>query len=152
MSDFYRPPAGHEPFPDQAPDVDHQVFFTQIIPGHTAPLGVKLQYYREDPLAIDLLIGKEEMRWTFGRELLADGLHQPTGEGDISIAPGLDGESKAMLSIKLYPDDALKGREYWVYSNVVVDFLFETYKLVPRGEESARYGFDQLTAEQFIDR
>ncbi|MFE7114724.1 SsgA family sporulation/cell division regulator, partial [Streptomyces sp. NPDC057654] len=51
---------------------------------------VELTYDSNDPYAITFtfhLPGDAPVTWAFARELLLDGLSQPSGEGDVHIAP-----------------------------------------------------------------
>ncbi|ARF58558.1 SsgA family sporulation/cell division regulator [Streptomyces gilvosporeus] len=57
-----------------------------------------LRYDRTDPLAVHLAfppaasLDGAEVVWTFGRDLLAEGLRRPAGAGDVRIWPcGIDG-------------------------------------------------------------
>ena len=45
------------------------------------------------------------MRWTFGRELLSDGLYEPSGDGDVHVWPCLDSDGRAVVIIELCSPD-----------------------------------------------
>jgi hypothetical protein len=48
---------------------------------------------------------RSEVRWTFGRELLNDGLYEPTGDGDVHVWPCLDLDGRAVVIIELCSPD-----------------------------------------------
>jgi hypothetical protein len=106
-----------------------------------ADLEAELRYDPADPLAVSLAIGTEcgePVVWTFGRELLAEGIKEPVGLGDIMIEPASDLDSRELL-ITLITDCAatmLAPRDR------VVEFLVETFTTVPSGTEFEGVDFD----------
>jgi hypothetical protein len=99
-----------------------------------ADLEAELRYDPSDPLAVSLAIGTEcgePVVWVFGRELLSDGVKDCAGEGDITIEPASDIDSRELritlatdcLATMLAPRDE------------IVEFLVETYTVVPSGSE-----------------
>jgi len=109
-----------------------------------AELDAELRYDPADPFAVSLAIGVEcgePVVWTFARELLAAGVNAPAGEGDITVEPdmteGFGGERQLRITLAtdcmatmLAPTDP------------VVEFLVETYAVVPTGAELDRVDFD----------
>jgi hypothetical protein len=109
-----------------------------------AELEAELRYDPADPFAVSLAIGVdcgEPVVWTFARELLAAGVNAPSGEGDITVEPdmseGFGGERQLRVTLAtdcmatmLAPTDR------------VVEFLVETYAVVPTGAELDRVDFD----------
>jgi hypothetical protein len=110
-----------------------------------AELDAELRYDPADPFAVSLAIGVEcgePVVWTFARDLLSAGVSAPTGEGDITIEPdpasALDDDARQLritlatdcLATMLAPSDS------------VVEFLVETYAIVPTGSELDRVDFD----------
>lgn len=99
-----------------------------------ADLDAELRYDPSDPLAVSLAIGTEcgePVVWTFGRDLLAEGVKESAGMGDITIEPASDMDSRD-LRITLATDclaTMLASRDK------VVEFLVETYTMVPTGTE-----------------
>jgi hypothetical protein len=75
--------------------------------GASAPLDAELQYDPRDPYAVTMvfMVGRSQVRWTFGRELLADGLYEPSGDGDVHVWPCLDAEGHAVVIIELCSPD-----------------------------------------------
>lgn len=54
-----------------------------------AQVPVGLVYDSADPWAITLLIAGQE--WLFARDLLATGLYEPAGDGDVTVRPDTGG-------------------------------------------------------------
>ena len=106
-----------------------------------ADLEAELRYDPSDPLAVSLAIGTEcgePVVWTFGRDLLADGIKDSAGLGDITIEPASDLNSRE-LRITLATDclaTMLADRDR------VVEFLVETYTVVASGAEFDSIDFD----------
>ncbi|OON79232.1 SsgA family sporulation/cell division regulator [Streptomyces tsukubensis] len=109
---------------------------------------VELRYEAEDPYAVRLtfhLPGDAPVSWTFGRELLADGVEEACGDGDVHIAPVeadplSEEEPPAEMHIRLQVggDHAL----FRVRMAPLVAFLDRTDRLVPLGEERASADFE----------
>ncbi len=75
--------------------------------GTATPIDAELQYDPHDPYAVTtvFITGRSHVRWTFGRELLAAGLHEPSGDGDVHVWPCLDAEGRAVVIIELSSPD-----------------------------------------------
>jgi hypothetical protein len=106
-----------------------------------AELSGELRYDPNDPLAVSLAIGVEcgePVVWVFGRDLLADGVSHATGEGDITIEPASDMDSREIritlatdcLATMIAPRDK------------VVEFLVASFTAVASGCELDRIDFD----------
>lgn len=109
-----------------------------------AELDAELRYDPADPFAVSLAIGVdcgEPVVWTFARELLAAGVNAPSGEGDITVEPdvseGFGGER--LLRVTLATDCMAT---MLASTDRVVEFLVETYAVVPTGAELDRVDFD----------
>jgi hypothetical protein len=110
-----------------------------------AELDAELRYDPSDPFAVSLAIGvdcSEPVVWTFARDLLAAGVNAPSGEGDITIEPdtshGLLHEER-VLRITLATDCLAT---MIASTDRVIEFLVETYAVVPTGAELDRVDFD----------
>jgi hypothetical protein len=110
-----------------------------------AELDAELRYDPADPFAVSLAIGVEcgePVVWTFARDLLSAGVSAPTGEGDITVEPdpaaALD-EDTRQLRITLATDCLAT---MLASSDRVVEFLVETYAIVPTGSELDRVDLD----------
>ena len=109
-----------------------------------AELDAELRYDPADPFAVSLAIGVdcgEPVVWTFARELLSAGVNSPAGEGDITVEPDVTegfGAERA-LRITLATDCMAT---MLASTDRVVEFLVETYAVVPTGAELDRVDFD----------
>jgi hypothetical protein len=75
--------------------------------GASTPLEAELQYDPRDPYAVTtvFMTGRSQVRWTFGRDLLAAGLYEPSGDGDVHVWPCLDADGHAVVIIELCSPD-----------------------------------------------
>jgi hypothetical protein len=75
--------------------------------GTRTPVAAELQYDARHPYAVTtvFMTGGSQVRWTFGRDLLRVGLHEPTGVGDVHVWPGLDSDGNAVVMIELHSPD-----------------------------------------------
>ncbi|MER5884549.1 SsgA family sporulation/cell division regulator [Streptomyces sp. NPDC001941] len=92
-----------------------------------------LVYSAHDPLAVQVVFpqvhGEEPIRWTFARDLLAEGLRQPAGVGDVRVAPCGDGWLRLALSS---PEGYA---ELQLSAEAVGEFVRHTGVVVPPGLE-----------------
>ncbi|MFJ5725834.1 SsgA family sporulation/cell division regulator [Streptomyces sp. NPDC093149] len=99
-----------------------------------------LHYSQQDPYAVRvtfrLSTGDAPVVWYIGRDLLRDGLAQPTGEGDVQIGPDPD---SAAIFIRLQVDD--DSSILTAQRRAVESFLQRTAGAVPYGCESKAPGF-----------
>ncbi|MFJ8081587.1 SsgA family sporulation/cell division regulator [Streptomyces sp. NPDC096205] len=112
---------------------------------------VELGYETCDPYAIRLtfhLPGDAPVTWAFGRELLIDGVGQPSGEGDVRVAP-VEPESlgEVLIRLQVGSDQAL----FRSSTAPLVAFLDRTDKLVPLGQETSLADFD-THLDEALDR
>lgn len=98
---------------------------------------VRLGYRGDDPLAVALeFLGPaaEAGTWRFARDLLWEGLHQPTGLGDVRIWPPCTCHGRAALRIMLRNRDHVALVD--LPTRQVRRWLRrETFALVPQGTE-----------------
>lgn len=75
--------------------------------GTSTPIDAELQYDPRDPYAVTtvFMTGRSQVRWTFGRDLLAAGLYEPSGDGDVHVWPCLDADGHAVVIIELCSPD-----------------------------------------------
>src|SRR6476620_12713716 len=75
--------------------------------GAVTPIEAELHYDPRDPYAVTTVFmpGASTVRWTFGRQLLSDGLYEPTGDGDVHVWPCLDGDAHSVVIIELCSPD-----------------------------------------------
>ncbi|MGW8879342.1 SsgA family sporulation/cell division regulator [Streptomyces mirabilis] len=112
---------------------------------------IRLRYEPSDPYAVRAtfaVVGSDEtVEWIIGRDLLADGLEGPAGEGDIRVWPAEE-RDVSDLYILLNPPDGtalLKAP-----AREIKTFLQETEAVVPRGPEPGRIDSDALLAHLII--
>ncbi|MDT0436974.1 MULTISPECIES: SsgA family sporulation/cell division regulator [Streptomyces] len=112
---------------------------------------VELRYETGDPYAVRLtfhLPGDAPVTWTFGRELLIDGVGRPCGEGDVRVEPAdCDSLSEVLIRLQVGRDQAL----FRSSTAPVIAFLDRTDKLVPLGQEGALADFD-THLDEALDR
>ena len=92
-----------------------------------------LDYRRSDPFAVAMtfVTGEGDLVWTFGRDLLAEGITTPAGDGDVHVAPAIGLSGTAMVSIELSSPDGhlvLQAR-----STDVIDFISRSFAVVAAG-------------------
>jgi len=92
-----------------APLVVSQAVTLELIDstGASTPLEAELQYDPRDPYAVTtvFMTGRSQVRWTFGRDLLAAGLYEPSGDGDVHVWPCLDADGHAVVIVELCSPD-----------------------------------------------
>ncbi|MQS38071.1 SsgA family sporulation/cell division regulator [Streptomyces katsurahamanus] len=110
---------------------------------------VELRYGAEDPYAVRMtfhLPGDAPVTWSFGRDLLMDGLLCPSGEGDVHIAPAGPGECADIgIRLQVRGDRAL----FLVSAAPIAAFLDRTDRLVPLGRERS-YGDFEADLDQAL--
>lgn len=107
----------------------------------------QLRYGAADPYPVEALFdagGAAPVRWVFSRDLLAAGLRDHVGEGDVSVGPvpvPRDGGShEPVVRLRLASPDGSAVLE--APARVLGAFLAETYAAVPTGAESAHLDVD----------
>jgi Streptomyces sporulation and cell division protein, SsgA len=109
------------------------------------PLVASLYYRGSDPYAIRIAfhVGADEpVEWIFARELLADGMTTPVGDGDVQIWPSSpaadpDGEicgPLTVLNVKL--SSPFGEAHFEAPAEAIIKFLDRTYSIVRMGQES----------------
>jgi hypothetical protein len=104
--------------------------------GPDRPVHADLSYSHTDPYAVRVAFhtgGAEVVEWTFARSLLTDGVTHPVGDGDVQVWPASGtGQPVVCLSLSSPSGRAL----FEAPLTRVVEFLTQTYALVPTGCES----------------
>ncbi|WP_170305299.1 SsgA family sporulation/cell division regulator [Kitasatospora viridis] len=105
-------------------------------------LVLECRYEADDPWAVALDFGPQEGAvWTLSRELLAAGLREPAGHGDVHLEPDDRGgvlialSGTAGVALLTAPRVRLAG------------FLAATEAVVPIGAESAHVDWDRCISE-----
>jgi hypothetical protein len=110
-----------------------------------AEIAAEFRYDPNDPLAVSLVIGlecAEPVVWVFGRDLLADGVSEACGLGDITVEPASDtanGTTCRDIRITLATD---RLATMIAARDKVVEFLVESFTVVPSGCELDHIDFD----------
>ncbi|RJQ79360.1 SsgA family sporulation/cell division regulator [Amycolatopsis panacis] len=104
------------------------------------PVRADLEYDAADPYAVSVgyHAGTGVVRWLFGRDLLADGLLAPAGDGDVRVRPAAD-ESQVLVELNAPDGSAVLEAE----AAELADFLDRTYDEVPFGDEALWFDFDR---------
>jgi len=117
--------------------------------GTVTPIDAGLHYDPRDPFAVTVvfLTGSAAVRWTFGRELLMAGLHEPTGDGDVHVWPCLDSDGHAVVIIELCSPDG----EALVQARTgdLTTFVSRMTKAVAPGDEPRHLDIDATLAAIF---
>jgi hypothetical protein len=108
------------------------------------PVPCGLHYDPADPYAVQVRFFLDRRRrdavsWSFARELLAAGLDEPSGLGDVRIWPWRTTQGDAVALALTSPDgQALLEAP----RATIAAFLADTYVQVPRGREADRLDLD----------
>ncbi|MFD3543306.1 SsgA family sporulation/cell division regulator [Streptomyces sp. NPDC058662] len=117
--------------------------------GDRVPLPARLSYDAEDPYVVRATFfdGHEVLaRWHFDRQMLADGLRRPVGDGDVRFAPHTEAGVEEVRMALRGPSAAGQGHAVlFVDARALADFLDRTYDTVGAGEEFL--DVDRLLAE-----
>ena len=112
-----------------------------VVPQQTiVPLMASLFYSREDPYAIRIAfhVGLDEpVEWIFARDLLAMGIEDREGLGDVQVWPSAGtegGEPGSVLNLEL--SSPFGQAHFEAPVKEVADFLRRTYQIVAVGQES----------------
>ncbi|MFC8373421.1 MULTISPECIES: spore wall synthesis regulator SsgD [unclassified Streptomyces] len=110
-----------------------------------------LHYDRDDPFAVRMTFPAPatlegvEVCWTFARDLLAAGMEEPEGDGDVRVRPY--GYDRTVLEFHAPEGTAV----VHVRSGELRRFLEATGELVPTGLEHLRLDLDHDLAELMRD-
>jgi hypothetical protein len=110
--------------------------------GPSLPVLSRFSYRKDDPFAIALhfqVDGDQWVTWSFSRSLLEEGITAPVGEGDVQIWPGVRDEVRCAYLHTRSPHGAAT---FVLPLTGVVEFLLNTYTLVPSGTESDHLDLD----------
>ncbi|MEV6908278.1 SsgA family sporulation/cell division regulator [Amycolatopsis sp. NPDC051071] len=127
-------------------DAVHQSQFV-LLNHSSTPVLSRLSFHADEPYAVTVAFRTERGRWvewTFARELLATGLTDPAGIGDVRVRPDLSGD-EAMLTLEIESPDGYASFE--LEREDVESFLGSTFELVQLGAESEHFDIDALIEE-----
>lgn len=116
--------------------VSAELGLSLVVPEHGAvPLVASLDYCADDPYAIKMSfhVGTDEpVEWIFARELLAEGLETPVGDGDVKVWPDASPEDD-ILNIAL--SSPFGEAHFEAPLSSTGEFLRSTYGIIPAGSE-----------------
>jgi hypothetical protein len=117
--------------------------------GEATPMRADLSFDPSDPYAVTATFqtATGPVRWTFGRDLLMEGLYEPTGDGDVHVWPCLDSDGHAVVIVELCSPDGealVQAR-----SGDVTLFVDRMTSLVAPGTESEHLDLDAAIAAIF---
>ncbi|OXM52603.1 SsgA family sporulation/cell division regulator [Amycolatopsis alba] len=127
-------------------DAIHQSQFV-LLNNSSTPVLSRLSFHAGEPFAVTVSFRTERGRWvewTFARELLATGLTDPAGLGDVRVRPDLS-EDEDMLTLEIESPDGYASFE--LEREDVETFLESTFELVPLGAESEHFDVEALIEE-----
>jgi hypothetical protein len=120
-------------------------------PGSTEiRLDADFTYEVADPFAVTIVFRSDaqEVRWTFARELLVQGIHEPVGMGDVQLWPCLSEAGTAVVVIELRsPDGSVMVQ---APTRAVSLFVQRMLQVVPLGQEGALLDVDAALAALFV--
>jgi hypothetical protein len=109
---------------------------TLVVPEHGGvPLTASLFYRGDDPYAIRMAfhVGMDDpVEWIFARDLLAAGMHEPAGDGDVRVWPGPDTDRR-VLNISL--SSPFGQAHFEAPLPAMSQFLLRTFEVIPVGRE-----------------
>lgn len=114
--------------------------------GTSVHVAAELTYVPDDPYAVTLTFHDPSgpIPWTFARDLLAEGIYEPIGQGDVHVWPCLSVTGEAVVMVEL--GSLEHGVVVEASTRAVSAFVSETLASVPRGSESLRYDVDAALA------
>ena len=114
--------------------------------GEVTTLRATLSYDPQDPWAVTAAFHDvpDEVRWTFGRDLLLEGLRRPVGEGDVRVAPSRDARGLPAVALTLVSPDG--AATLLTPPDDLGAFLAAATAAVPRGREGEHLDVDAAIA------
>jgi hypothetical protein len=106
-------------------------------------VSVDLCYDTTDPFAVRAMFrvaSDQQISWVFARELLAKGLTEASGDGDVRLWPtSAEGREVVRIVLRSPDGEALLQAE----SVEVLEFLSTSFALCPHGHESRHMQIDR---------
>lgn len=104
----------------------------------------ELTYDPADPYAVRMKLDARcgSVTWTFARELLAEGIFTPSGDGDVQVWPCLSNNGEAVVIVELCSPDGTALLQ--TPARPVAEFVAAMWDAVPAGTESAQINMDSL--------
>ncbi|WP_158888577.1 SsgA family sporulation/cell division regulator [Amycolatopsis anabasis] len=115
--------------------------------GSTTPVLSRLSYLASEPFAVTIAFRTDRghwIEWAFARDLLVEGMRNPTGIGDVRIRPDLS-THEDILALEIESPEGYALVE--IERDDVEAFLDRTLAIVPLGEESENFDVDAFIEE-----
>jgi hypothetical protein len=105
------------------------------------------EYDSRDPFAVWITFGSgaSSIRWAMSRSLLAQGLTDPAGDGDLRLRPSLDDEGSGVVVFEFHSPDGRYVAQ--APTRDLYRFLTRTLVMVPFGSESEHFDVDAIIAD-----
>ena len=109
-------------------------------------VGALLEYSVEEPFAVvlELHLGASVTCWTLSRELLARGVREHDGQGEVAAWPVMTPGGSHLVRLRLGPVEACAVLEF--EHQVLASWLESTFDLVPAGTEARHVNWDETIA------
>jgi hypothetical protein len=103
--------------------------------GTAMPIEADFNFASQDPYAVTATFDTAAglVRWSFSRDLLIDGIHEPTGDGDVHVWPCLDTDGRAVVILELCSPDGEALVQ--IPTEHMRTFNDKMLRAVPRGQE-----------------
>ncbi len=127
-------------------DSVRQDMFT-VLHGQPAPVVTRWGYTTADPFAVTFAIRTRDDRWVewlVARDLVADSLFGPTGDGDIRMSPQ-EVQGYDIVLIEIWSTDGRAALE--VDRDLLRHFVDATIEVVAPGDESGWMDLDEEIAK-----
>ena len=115
-----------------------------VVPEHDGvPLTASLHYRAEDPYAIRMAfhVGMDEpVEWIFARDLLAGGMTEPAGDGDVRVWPADTPTGQRVLNISL--SSPFGQAHFEAPLTALAGSLLRTFQVIPAGREGEFINLD----------
>ena len=119
-----------------------------VVGGPSLPVAATVRYAAADPWAVRVVFQTGEhgegVEWLFARELLSTGVDDAAGDGDVQVwsAAATGAAQLVFLRMASPSGQAL----FEIDRSDLVDFLQQTYAVVPAGAESRAVDLDDELA------
>jgi hypothetical protein len=137
---------------DSGTTVTAELGLMLVVPQHVSvPLVASLFYSGDDPYAVRMAfhVGTDEpVEWIFARDLLATGMAQPSGEGDVRVWPSPasaesqdeswpdhEGAQDGQPVLNIVLSSPFGHAHFEAPMTAMAEFLGRTYDAVPAGQE-----------------
>jgi Streptomyces sporulation and cell division protein, SsgA len=125
---------------DSGTTVSAELGFLIVIPRQVSvPVTARLCYTGDDPYAVRVAFHSgtdEAVEWIFARDLLAAGLTEPAGAGDVRAWPSPAGDGGGAPVLNIILSSPFGEAHFEAPMTAMAEFLRRTYNAIPAGRES----------------